>query len=1077
MFRKSNQRGMISTFLEASSAPSRPALRTGVLDNSRVYPSPALANEAVPAIDDEEVFVFPATAAQRRFWLLDQLVPGGNPALNIPLAVRLCGELDVRALERAINEIIRRHEALRTTFLCEKGRLLQVISPDRTMTLPLVEIADFPPHERARVPAHLMAEEARQPFDLASGPLLRARLVRVTPREHLLLFPTHHIVADGWSNGIFVRELGALYTAYVQQKPSPLPDLAIQFADFSQWQSGLLDSGGFEAQLDYWRTKLAGELPVLDLPIDHPRRPWRGQAARAEIRERRLSVALTATLKSLAVREGGSPFMVFLAVFAGLLNRYSEGQEDLLVATSTANRQRLEIEGLIGLFVNPLLLRLDLAGGITFRQLLARVRRVVLEAFENADAPFEKLVEELQPRRLQVNFLYQQDFVQDDRWPGIEVWPENAGSGGAVYEWNVIVLEDAAGVRLHCEYNAELFDAATVERMLGDYEGMLAAVVAEDGLELPIFGLPLASAPAPAPEQSTLHAETWRLPDETLAWMGDHLAPATPANPSCRQSLPGHCLGVLNRQFQAVPPGVPGALCVLTGDPAMPPLQTGDVAVRRMDGSIQWIGPSGSGRKINGLRVDCRRIEAALCAHPHVRRAAVLWHDNDQSEPLLTAYYEGDGAPDALVSAGQIRAFLQESLPEEWIPAAYVLLDHFPLTIDGRLQETALPAPVSRPVWNSADAHQTPYLALHHQIIEIWREILHVRSVGIRDDFFVLGGNSLLAMRMLYRLEQTCGKVLLPATLFRSATVEHLADEILKHDGEIGTREIVPLRTTGGKTPIFYLHGDISGGGFYCVKLSRDLGSEQPFYALPPVEVDDPLEDRPTIEGMAAAHVATIRAARPHGPYIIGGFCLGGVIAYEVARLLESQGETVEHLLVIDAGPQDRRLAMLRRGLERVGRWRGLDRNRQLYLFCRLYYLLARWDRFRRLGLRAQFSALFRRFRKWMRRDAPVATDPLASVQEEAPTAWFDARLDVPLVFLWALGGYRAGPYAGATTLLLSSDLIRGAEGGNPAPAWRRYVRKLEVMELAGDHLACITEHVSGLAATIRRTLGGLHNP
>ena len=1021
-------------------------------------------------------FVFPATAAQKRFWLLDQLVPGGNPALNMPLALRLRGELHRAVLERAFNEILRRHESLRTTFHCEKGHLLQVITPCQTMTVPLVDTSDFPPEERARVPAHLLAEEATRPFDLARGPLLRARLVRLAPREHLLLCPTHHIIADGWSNGVFARELGVLYTAFAQGQRSPLPELAIQFADYSQWQGNLLAAGDLDTRLDYWRDRLAGELPVLDLPTDRPRLPWRASAAAAEILERRLPAALTASLKTTALREGVSPFILFLTVFALLLGRYAGGQEDLLVGTSTANRARLEIESLIGLFVNPLLLRLDLSGNPSFRELLARNRRVVLEAFEYADAPFEKLVEELQPRRLQVNFLYQQDFVQSARWHDLEVTPEHAGTGGAVYEWNVLAVEDGAGIRLHCEYNAELFDAATVARLLEDFEGLLGAVAAPAALDAPVAGLPLVSlAESTRIASGRLHAEHGRLPAETLAWMELHCAPRSSIDTEQRELLPGRRWQVLDAHDQPAPIGVPGELAVLV-DTGAPPFRTGDMGLLRADGTLEWISPSGAECKVNGLRVDRAKVEASLRLHPHIRQVAVLWRDDAAGQPLLTAYFQGDGAPPALLSSEQLRGFLQEYVSDEWAPAVFVPMDRLPLTSDGRLDEAALPPPVDTREPEVSEAHDAPYLTLHHQIIEIWREVLNVRAVRIRDDFFALGGNSLLAMRMLYQLEQAFGKALLPSTLFERATVEHLADEILNHDEGGGSREVTAIQEEGSRTPIFYLHGDISGGGFYCVKLSQGLGPDQPFYALPPAEVENPLQDRPTVEQMAAQHVATIRSVRPHGPYVIGGFCLGGLIAYETARQLEQQGETVERLLIIDADPHDRRLAWLRRAVEFAARGRGLDANRQLYLFCRWHYWLARWDRFRRLDFGTRRAAFSRKLSGLLRR-RPAQTEALTKppapekLDDPAP-AWFDPRLDVPLVFLWAVGGYRTKPYAGDMTLLLSSDLIGGAEGGNPTRAWQRYVPNLQVVELAGNHLACITEHVANLARTIGRCLG-----
>ena len=1058
---------MISSLLEAAPPAGNPAsvtpdfappVRLGLMTTDAV-----LSVEETSAAEDD-VFLFPATLAQRRFWLLDQLVRGGNPALNIPLAMRLRGKLDHAALERTFNEILRRHESLRTTFHSERGQLFQAIAPVLTMTVPVVDVQDFPASERAQVPDHLLAEEMNRPFDLTHGPLLRARLVRIAPEEHLLLFPLHHIVADGWSNGVLTRELGTLYAAFAQGKGSPLPELLVQFADFAQWQQNVLAEGGFDAQLDYWRHRLAGELPVLDLPVDHARRPWRGQAAPGGVRSRRLPGELSQAIKALAVREGASAFMVTLAAFTVLLNRYSGGQEDVLIGTSSANRSRLEVENLIGLFVNPLLLRISLAGAPTFRELLVSVRRIVLDAFEHADAPFERLVEELQPRRLQVNFLYQNAFVQPARLPDLTLTPVSTGSPGALFEWMAAAVEDAEGITISIEYHADLFDAGTIDRVLANYEHLLGTVTTAAGLDAPISRLSM--EPAGRPDAVALHAERRRLPDPSVRWI-ERCAGAIPADGPI-QLRPGGTLALWDASSQPVPVGVSGEIYVL--GLAAQPVRTGDLGQRREDGSLEWLGPMDQRHQVNGLRVDLRAVETALRAHPHVRDAMVTWRAASSNPPCLTAHFVSDGAPAALVSPAQLRAFLQESLPEDVIPAAFVLLHTFPLTPDGRLDEGKLPAPTAEVGTPTDDRQVAPYLTLHHQIMDIWRELLGVRAITIRDDFFALGGNSLLAMRMLYQIEQRFGKTLLPATLFQRATVEHLANEILRRDDGVASPDVVRVQENGTKTPIFFLHGDISGGGFYCRKLSADLGADQPFYALPPVELSNPLDDRPTIEEMAAAHLKTIRSVRAHGPYVIGGFCIGGLVGYELASQLAAQGETVERLLIIDAEPKNRRLETLRRTAAWLGRSRGYDANRQLYFFCRWHYLLARADRFLRLPGKQVAAALWRRLRgRGVSTSARVVeTAPLV---EETATSWFDPRTDVPLVFLWATGGYKALPYAGQVTLLLSSDLFAGADGGSPARAWRRLAPRLNTEALAGKHLECITAHVAGLAQTIRRCL------
>ncbi len=1057
---------MISSLLEEAPSAGKPPEPVPAFDvPSRLGLSPvptgATANGAEAAQDD--VFLFPATLAQRRFWLLDQLVAGGNPALNVPLALRLRGTLDHAAMERAFNEIVRRHESLRTTFHPERGQLLQAIAPVMAMTVPLVDVQDFPASERAQVPDHLLAEEMNRPFDLAYGPVLRARLVRIAPDHHLLLFPVHHIVADGWSNGVLVRELGAIYAAFAQGKPSPLPDLPVQFADFAQWQQNLLAAGSFDPQLDYWRHRLAGELPALDLPVDRPRPPWRGLAAPGDLRLRRLPPELAQAVKALGVREGASSFMVLLASFAVLLSRYTGGQEDLLIGTSSANRDRLEVENLIGLFVNPLLLRMKLSGNPTFREWLGHVRRIVLDAFDHADAPFEKLVEELQPRRLQVNFLYQNAFMQPIKLPDLELTPVRAGSPGALFEWMVAAVEDAEGITLSIEYNTDLFDASTIDGVLGSYEQLLRAVALGAGSDLPVNRLPLGPVAAGA---DRLHVDHRRLPSASTRWIERSLVKAKAAG--LGQTRPGVTLHLRDRARQPVPVGVAGEIWV-DGLPEGGLLRTGDLGRQRPDGSLEWLGPVDGQPRLNGLRVDGGAVEAALRAHPHVRDAVITWKSDAQGAARMVAHFVSDGAPAALVSPEQLRAFLKESVPEDLLPSAFVRVEALPLTPDGRLDEDRLPDAPMEFAPAAADLYDAPYLPLHHQIIDIWRELLGVRTINIRDDFFALGGNSLLAMRMLYQIEQAFGKALLPATLFQRATVEHLADEILKHgDGE-ASPDVVRVQEHGSKTPIFFLHGDISGGGFYCRRLSRDLGTDQPFYALPPMELANPLEDRPSIEEMAAAHLQTIRSVRPQGPYVIGGFCLGGLIGYEVARQLAAQGETVERLLVIDARPRNARLKRLRWIAEWLGRKRGFDRNRQLYFFCRWYYWLARVDRFRSQTFRQRIGASLGRLSK-SRKALASGLEP-TPVVGEGPTAWFDPRLDVPLVFLWATGGYEARAYAGHMTLLLSSDLLDRTKGGNPVRKWRRLVPRLEMKTLAGRHLECITQHVGSLAQTIRRCL------
>ena len=441
----------------------------------------------VGATDTTSVFVFPATSAQRRFWLLDQLQPGGHPAFNMSLAMRWHGPLDQLVLRRALNEVVARHEALRTTFEDERGHLRQLIAPALVLDLPILDASAFRDASASDLPAHLMQEEARQPFDFRLGPLVRARLLRLAPLEHLLLVTVHHIVSDGWSNAIFTRDLCAFYSAFLQDSPASLPELPIQFADYAEWQQTQLTDDNFAAQRAYWRQKLAGDLPGLDLPFD--RRPRSGPNVSGDIRSHVLPPKLVRAAKSLGAGENASPFMIFFAVFQVLLHRYT-GQEDFLVTSPSANRQRREFESLIGPFANPLLLRADLHGDPTFRDLLGRVRSVALEAFSNQDIPFEMLLDEFQAPRLQVNFHYDSGLQQAVNLPdglALELLP--SVSVGTVYELSASVLESAGDVRLELEYNPTLFDSETIDHMLGHYQTLLESAVSNSATA--VSALPL----------------------------------------------------------------------------------------------------------------------------------------------------------------------------------------------------------------------------------------------------------------------------------------------------------------------------------------------------------------------------------------------------------------------------------------------------------------------------------------------------------------------------------------------------------------------------------------------------------
>ena len=337
----------------------------------------------------------PLSFAQQRLWLLDRLDPG-SPLYNVPRALRLAGTLNVDALERALTEIVRRHEALRTTFPIIDEQPVQSVGAPQPIKLRVFELGNLQTENSEEEVAKWMQQQALSPFDLQAEWPFRAALLRMKEDDHLLMIVFHHIASDAWSSGILVRELSILYEAFLAGKPSPLPELSLQYADFAYWQRRWLQGEVLDKQLGYWKKQLGGQIPNLELPTDRPRGMRRSfQGATSSFR---LAQDLTSKLYQLSRHEGATLFMTLLAGFQVLLYRYT-GQEELLVGTVIANRNRVEIEGLIGFFVNTLVMRGNLTGNPTFRELLGRVRTSAIDAYDHQDLPFERLVEELQPER------------------------------------------------------------------------------------------------------------------------------------------------------------------------------------------------------------------------------------------------------------------------------------------------------------------------------------------------------------------------------------------------------------------------------------------------------------------------------------------------------------------------------------------------------------------------------------------------------------------------------------------------------------------------------------------------------
>src|SRR6266403_269243 len=441
----------------------------------------------------EEVLVFPLSSAQQRLWLMDQFNPGSS-AYNLPTTLVFETGLDISSLARAFNELLKRHEILRTQFSTVDGQPVQVISPTAQINLPIVDLSGLLPAHWDEAARRLVQEEGQRPFDLSRGPLLRITLLKLTSQSYVMLLTMHHIITDGWSMTILHREIHALYSAYCKGEPSPLAELAIQYADFAVWQREQLSSPELKTELDYWRKQLAG-ITTLELPTDRPRPPI--QTHRGSSVVFHCSQQITDGLTELSQSAGVTPYMTLLATFQLLLSRYS-GQTDIAVGTAIAGRNRIETESLIGFFVNTLVMRTNVFPTLSICDLLERVKEACLNAYAHQDLPFEKLVEELQPERdlsrtplFQVMFVLQSVPQEPSRTGGeksslFDSHPQTA-------RFDLVLSVTASQNSLACSllYNTDLFDRRRIERMAEHFQNLLAAIVAEP--EKTIGSLPMMS--------------------------------------------------------------------------------------------------------------------------------------------------------------------------------------------------------------------------------------------------------------------------------------------------------------------------------------------------------------------------------------------------------------------------------------------------------------------------------------------------------------------------------------------------------------------------------------------------------
>jgi amino acid adenylation domain-containing protein len=472
--------------------PAAPASRASLLQQWRQQRA---ARPTVELQRNDASGPLPLSFAQERLWFLHQMQPS-SPGYNLPIALRLHGALDVAALGRSFDALIARHATLRTTFHEVGGKPVQQIQPALSFALTEIDLRSLPPAVREQQLALQTRAQFEQPFDLERGPLLRAALFALADEQHLLLITLHHIITDGWSNGILVDELGRLYAAQIDPSVAPLPELPYQYADLAAYERARFAAGLLDNDLAYWKQQLSGPLPVLNLPLDHPRPAV--QTTAGATHHVTLPAAILPELQQLCQQEGATLVMTLLAVFNTLLYRYT-GQDDLLIGVPVFNRQRSESERLIGLFVNTLVIRSSLAGNPSFRELLQRVRTASLQAYERQSYPFEKLVEALQPERdtshtpiFQAMLSVAAGAETEQSWPGLRLQPYDVDRPGANFDLTLEVIEQPDGLHCALVYRTDLFEPATIARLAQHFGQLLQACVQQP--DQPIERLPLLSA-------------------------------------------------------------------------------------------------------------------------------------------------------------------------------------------------------------------------------------------------------------------------------------------------------------------------------------------------------------------------------------------------------------------------------------------------------------------------------------------------------------------------------------------------------------------------------------------------------
>src|SRR5215208_228674 len=845
----------------------------------------------------------PMSFAQQRLWFLNQVNPEST-LYNIVGGVPLRGELNLAALEKAVHELVRRHEVLRTTFARVNEQPMQIIAAASTPSLEVEDLSGLPEERRKAAMLRIFEAEGKTVFDLATGPLFRVKLIKLKPDEQFLFFAVHHIVFDGWSNGVLVSEIITSYHAFSKNEPSPLPELPIQYADFATWQRKRMSGDFLDQELGYWKEQLSGIPASINLPREQIETTPRGGGAELSLM---LSSELTRRLLSLTKQEGATAFMLLLAAFQTLLHRYS-GQNTVVVGTPISGREQTELQALIGLFVNTLVLRADYDDDPTFRQLLARVKETALGAYAHQSVPFEKVVEELRPKRsLDHSPLFQVVFTFQSIPPDLRVLDQADGFGSEVksvsagldlplakFDLTLSVVEMKAGLYCAMQYRSDMFGEGTIRRMLENYRVLLQSIA--DSPDERMSKLPILSEPERKLLLEVSNHTRNEYPREP-EWV-EKTRERLPSLTLINHKFPNTGAYVLDRHLELVPIDVTGELYLGADFPNSGTLhKTGDLARRAPDGTLIWLGNASHRRtEIDGFGIDLDELAAVVHGHPSVRNVFVAVQADANLVNRLVMYLVAAENEDETHARAAVWKQLKEALPDELLPSAFVFLDELPVTPKGDVDVQQLPSPYAA-LSEPEKEFVAPRDTIELQLAVIWQEILGFSPISVTDNFFELGGHSILAIRMMTKARRQLGREIPLAPLFEKGTIEHLARTLRQDTGAIAQSPLVKIQPLGDKRPFVCVHG-IGGGVIDYLPLSHALGTTQPFWG---VQATGPETERRSVEDIAACYLKALQDEQPAGPYLIGGWSFGGLIAFEMARQLKDKGDEVALLALFDS--------------------------------------------------------------------------------------------------------------------------------------------------------------------------------